>query len=235
MAVEETVGEREFRETFEEALSRPTPLLVTGKEWELTITGDQPLVRVSIGRRRWPLLLHCAKWSRARRAAAEMIASGESVARELLLYRRPQRGARSVAAATVCKMVAWLPRKPSVSVTVAKPRRLQQPRERTSSLQVWNRPIEQIDILNLRRAIRSNWISFPSQPPIFPLGGRPDLQRQLVQLYFVLGWGTAKIAARYRLPQQQVQRILNAWKTQAARAGYIQHIPPADAIPNWRS
>lgn len=232
MAVEDTIGarKRDFRDVLEEAWSQPTPLLVPGREWDLTVTGGVPLVRVLIGEKRWLLLLQCAKWSRGRRAAAEMIASGDSVARELFIYQRRER--RRLPSATLCRMVAWLPRKPAPDV--ARSRRAPQHREEKSKLRVWNQPIEHIDIINLRKAIHANWISFPSQAPIFPTCGRPDLQRKLVQLYFVLGWSTAKIANRYGLLRQQVQRILNSWKTQAVTAGYVQHIPPTDVIPNWR-
>jgi hypothetical protein len=199
---------------------------------------NQPLVRVSIVTRRWLLLLHCTKWSRARRAAAEMIASSKAVAGELLLYRRPKCAGhlknrpssdRRLPSGIVCRMVAWLPREPWADT--AGPRRLLRDREGRTNPRVRNKNIEDIDIGNLRKGIHANSISFPSQVPILPSCGRPDLQRKLIQLYFVLGWSSAKIAARYGLLQQQVQRILKAWKRRAARAGYIQHIPPAEKIP----
>jgi len=92
----------------------------------------------------------------------------------------------------------------------------------------------QVDLLSLsslREAIRANRVSFPSQVPIFPKHDRPDLQRQLVQLYFVLGWNCDAIANRYGLIRQRVQQILNTWKRRAAQTGYIQHIPQADDLP----
>jgi len=92
-------------------------------------------------------------------------------------------------------------------------------------------PDEQLDLVslcNLRAAIRENRVSFPSQVPIFPKHDRPDLQRQMVLLYFVLGWNCDAIGDRYGLIRQRVQQILNTWKRRAAQTGYIQHIPAAD-------
>ena len=89
----------------------------------------------------------------------------------------------------------------------------------------------QIDLLslsNLRAAIRGNRVSFPSQVPIFAKHDRPDLQRQMVQLYFIFGWNCDAIANRYGLIRQRVQQILNTWKRRAAQTGYIQHIPQPD-------
>lgn len=128
---------------------------------------------------------------------------------------------RSLPFQTVCRMVAWLPRKPAANL--AGSRKWSKPR-------VWNQGIEDlddIDLFGLRKAIRANLISFPSEPPIFPSCGKAYLQRRLVRHYFVMGGSLAKIAKRYELSAQQVQRILNAWKRQAAGAGYIQRIPPA--------
>jgi hypothetical protein len=85
--------------------------------------------------------------------------------------------------------------------------------------------IGEIDIDKLRTAIRANWVSFPSQVPTFPTCGRTDVQRRLIQLYFLLGWRCSDIAARYGLLQGQVRAILITWKWRAANAGYIQHIP----------
>ena len=82
--------------------------------------------------------------------------------------------------------------------------------------------LEEIDISRLREAIRANWVSFPSQVPTFSHCGQSELQWRAVQLYFVLGWRCAAIAARYRMGQDQVRHMLNAWKLRAVRAGFIQ-------------
>lgn len=82
----------------------------------------------------------------------------------------------------------------------------------------------------LRVAIRSNLVSFPSQVPVFERHDRPDLQRRIVQLYFLLGWSCETIAARFGLLRQRVGQVLSTWKRRAVEMGYIQVIPPA-SIP----
>jgi two-component system KDP operon response regulator KdpE len=87
--------------------------------------------------------------------------------------------------------------------------------------------LDGLRIDGLRDAIRANWVSFPSQVPTFERHDRPDLQRKLVQLYFVLGWNCENIATRYGLIHQRVRQILTTWKRRALEMGYIQYIPPA--------
>jgi hypothetical protein len=94
--------------------------------------------------------------------------------------------------------------------------------------------IERLNIPMLRRAIRANRISFPSQVPVFPKHDRADLQRKMVQLYFLLGWSCSRIGERYNLRRQRVQQILNAWKQRAVQVGYLQAIPPARALRSLR-
>jgi hypothetical protein len=86
--------------------------------------------------------------------------------------------------------------------------------------------LSEMRIDDLRDAIRQNQVTFPSQVPTFPKHDRPDLQRKLVQLYFVLGWSGPKIGVRYGLRRLRVQQILNAWKRRAVELGYIQSVPP---------
>jgi transposase len=87
----------------------------------------------------------------------------------------------------------------------------------------------------LRKAIRKNEVSFPSQVPTFPKHDRPDVQQKLAQLYFVLGWNSPKIGARYGLSRLRVHQILSAWTRRAVEAGYIQSIPPAgSAKPSFK-
>jgi hypothetical protein len=85
-----------------------------------------------------------------------------------------------------------------------------------------DRNLEEIEISHLREAIRANWVSFPSQVPTFSHCGQSELQWRAVQLYFVLGWRCAAIAARYGKGQDQVRHMLNVWKLRAIRAGFIQ-------------
>jgi transposase len=87
--------------------------------------------------------------------------------------------------------------------------------------------LSEMPIDELRDAIRKNQVTFPAQVPTFPKHDRSDVQRQLVQLYFVLGWSGPKIGVRYGLRRLRVQQILNAWKRRAVELGYIQCVPPA--------
>jgi hypothetical protein len=87
--------------------------------------------------------------------------------------------------------------------------------------------IEELSLAELRRKVRRNRASFPSQVPTFPKHDRPDLQRKLVQLYFLFGWSCNRIALRHGILRQRVQQILSTWKRRAIQMGYIQDIPPA--------
>jgi hypothetical protein len=89
------------------------------------------------------------------------------------------------------------------------------------------RNIERLKINSLREAIRFNRISFPSQVPVFSKHDRADLQRRIVQLYFLFGWSCSRIGSRYSLRRQRVQQILSTWKRRAVQMGYLQSIPPA--------
>ena len=229
-------GWQEFRIALEEMWSRATPLRLTGKAWELTTVERQHIARVLIGDQWWALRLDDAKWSRGRKEAYERIATGKAAAGEFLLFpgptyegciqNRPRRNLRPYE--IECKTVAWLPREQPKYLI--RSQRVWRARANWPDPSVRNQNIEEIDISNLGRAIRANWISFPSQVPTFPGCGQPDLQQKLIQLYFVMGWSCANIAARYGLVQDQVRGVLNAWKWRAANAGYLQHIPPAEVI-----
>lgn len=94
--------------------------------------------------------------------------------------------------------------------------------------------VEDFRIDQLRSAIRKNRVSFPSQVPVFSKHDRPDLQRKIVQLYFVLGWSCPDIAVRHGLIRQRVQQILHTWQQRAAQTGYIQLIPPPECLKRLR-
>lgn len=87
--------------------------------------------------------------------------------------------------------------------------------------------IEEVSLNELRRKVRENLVSFPSQVPIFPKHDRPDLQRKAVQLYFLFGWSCSRIAQRYGVLRQRIQQILSTWKRRAIEMGYVQDIPQA--------
>ena len=93
--------------------------------------------------------------------------------------------------------------------------------------------IEAFTLNELRRKVRQNRVSFPSQVPIFAKHDRPDVQRKAVQLYFLFGWSCQRIAQRHGLLRQRVQQILSTWKRRAIETGYIQEIP--QAIPSIRA
>jgi hypothetical protein len=215
---------------------RAAPLPLEGQAWELKTVESQHILRVFIGNQWWTLRLHDTRWSRARREACEKIASGEVAAGEFLLYRRPagegrieNRPAHDLPPYEIeCKTVAWFPRERLEEHVSGD--KLRRARANRPAPGVRDRSIEDLDISNLRRAIRTNWISFPAQVPTFPGCGQPDLQRRITQLYFVMGWSCARIAARYGLDQDRVRGILNTWKWRAANAGYLEHVPGADLM-----
>jgi len=90
--------------------------------------------------------------------------------------------------------------------------------------------LNELAIDDLRDAVRSNQVSFPSQVPTFPKLARSDLQWQLVQLYFVRGWSSEVIGKRYGVTRERVRQILVQWKHRAVLLGFIQHIPPAEPL-----
>jgi hypothetical protein len=82
-----------------------------------------------------------------------------------------------------------------------------------------------IRIDSLRESIQSNQIHFPVPVPIFPHQFRADIQWRLVELYFVRGWSTRRIAARYGVTGRRVQQSLQRWAARALAGGYLQAIP----------
>jgi hypothetical protein len=224
---------QEFSAAFEEARNEAKRLVIPGQAWKPKIAEGHAWMHLCIDNRWWALRLDDAHWSPGRRDTYRKVATGEAVAGELLVYRRTgnvelDRGGASRASPAPgigFKAVAWLPRNfyELARTPIALTTRATRPDPGIRSLS-----IQEIDIGNLRKAVRANWVSFPSQIPIFPAGRHAHLEPKLVQLYFVMGWSCARIAARYGLAYDQVRHILNEWKWRAANAGYIQHIPCAD-------
>lgn len=110
------------------------------------------------------------------------------------------------------------------------PPRLGLPRTIPTNASVSDKKLLEMRVDQLRDAVRDNQVSFPSQIPTFSKHTRPDLQRKLVQLYFICGWSGPKIRARYRLGAQRFQQILSTWKRRAVELGYIQTIPPDQSV-----
>lgn len=78
----------------------------------------------------------------------------------------------------------------------------------------------------LRRAIRKNIVSFPSQIPALLKQPPADTQWRIVLLFFVRGWNSGKIAARFNVPRHRIWKILNGWSVRALALGYVQVVDP---------
>ena len=76
----------------------------------------------------------------------------------------------------------------------------------------------------LRRAIRANIVSFPSQIAGLPTGSRAEAQWRMVLLFFVRGWSVPSIAARFQVPRHRVWTLLNGWCVRAMALGQVQVI-----------
>jgi hypothetical protein len=78
----------------------------------------------------------------------------------------------------------------------------------------------------LRRALRSNIVSFPSRIPVVLKHPGADIQWRMVLLFFVRGWSSAAIAARFDVPKHRILKSLNEWSYRALALGHIQIIDP---------
>jgi hypothetical protein len=201
--------------------------------WEARIVEGQPAIRVLIGEWWWGLRLKSA-WSGGPGAAYEKIASGVA-AGELFFDYVPTDAARlgdgfggdpDSHSEIMCWMVAWLPREQMEGAKTPR----DEPPVGKSQLDRGVPRLEEIDIADLREAVRGNRVSFPSQVPTLTRHARPGLQRKVAQLYFVMGWNCSNIGARYGLSSARVRGILNTWKRRAVKAGYLQQIPPAEVM-----
>jgi transposase-like protein len=86
----------------------------------------------------------------------------------------------------------------------------------------------------LRRAIRENLVSFPSQIPVFSRQTLPDMQWKAVLLYFVRGWPLCDIADRFGVKSHRIAKAVDEWATRAIALGYIQVID-AEQFAEWSS
>jgi hypothetical protein len=78
----------------------------------------------------------------------------------------------------------------------------------------------------LRRAVRGGIVSFPAQIPVLLKQPSADMQWRAVLLYFVRGWSSARIGARFNVPKHQIRKTLNQWSVRALALGYIQVVDP---------
>jgi hypothetical protein len=80
----------------------------------------------------------------------------------------------------------------------------------------------------LRRAVRQNIVSFPSQIQAFLRRPAADMQCRVILLFFVRGWTSIQIAMRFNVPKHVIRGILNDWSVRALALGYIQVIDPEE-------
>jgi len=78
----------------------------------------------------------------------------------------------------------------------------------------------------LRRAIRENSLSFPSQVPPLLKTSSNDMQWRVVLLYFVLGWSSGEICVRFHVPRHRIRQILKDWSVKALALGCMEVIDP---------
>ena len=234
---------QEFTNALDQLGDRATPLAIPDGGWEFTFVEGRRVVRLLIGSQWWALRPHDTRWCPGRKEAYAWIASGEVAAREFLLYHRPSNHDGSEDRPSShgrpyeikCKTLAWTAREEPENLFGAHKVKRTQPN--SPDRRVRSQNIQQLDLSKLRDAIRANWVSFPSQVPIFPSCGQRALQHKIIQLYFVMGWSSANIADRYGLLKARVRDLLDAWKWQAANAGYLQHVSFIfdDDVANFRS
>lgn len=92
-----------------------------------------------------------------------------------------------------------------------------------------------VRLIRLRKAIRNNRVSFPSQIPVFVRTAPITLQRYVVQLYFLQGWSCGRIARRYGYSPFYIWQILNEWKRHAVALGYLQAIPSPEVLVDLKN
>jgi len=76
----------------------------------------------------------------------------------------------------------------------------------------------------LRRAVRGNIVSFPSRIPSLLKAPSKDMQWRVVLLYFVRGWSSVEIGARFRVPKHRIRQILKDWSVRALALGCMEII-----------
>src|SRR5215472_14839227 len=91
-----------------------------------------------------------------------------------------------------------------------------------------------LSLPRLRAAIHDQRVSFPAQVPIFPCQSRADIQWRLVELYFVHNWSCARLGERYHVAMERIRQLISQWVRRAIVLGYVQDIPPAEALPAGR-
>ncbi len=84
---------------------------------------------------------------------------------------------------------------------------------------------ENLQLDDLRAAIRANRVSFPVPVPIFARQYRADIQWRLAELYLVHGWSPVRLSARYRISRTRIRQSVRSWVRRAKTLGYLQPVP----------
>jgi hypothetical protein len=100
---------------------------------------------------------------------------------------------------------------------------------RLESAPRWPMGLTMLGNREIQTLIRSNYVCFPAQAPIFGERSRRNLQWRLAVLYFVQGWTTRAIAERYGLRRERCGQIISDWRIRAIALGYIQDVTPEGA------
>jgi len=90
--------------------------------------------------------------------------------------------------------------------------------------------VPDLGLIRLRRAIRNNHVSFPSQVPVFASQAASDIQWRIVELYFVQNWSVNDLGGRYGCSGSNIRKIISQWVLRASALGYLEEIRSSDAI-----
>ena len=90
--------------------------------------------------------------------------------------------------------------------------------------------VADLGLLRLRRAIRNNQVSFPSQVPVFSSQTASDIQWRIVALFFVQNWSAGDLGVRYNCSGSYICKIIAQWVLRASALGYLQETRILDAI-----
>jgi hypothetical protein len=85
---------------------------------------------------------------------------------------------------------------------------------------------------DLRSAIRENRVSFPLPVPVFARQYRADTQWRLAELYLIHGWSSAMLADRYGISRSRVRQSVRHRVHRAHTLGYLQPVSPESKYPD---
>lgn len=82
----------------------------------------------------------------------------------------------------------------------------------------------------LRAAIQSNAVSFPSPTPMFPGREAGHLQWRMAHLFFVAGWSMGELGRRYQMPPWRATLLVRDWADRVIALRLVEAIPDE---PQW--